>query len=43
MQGGMERADRNKGKRAMNVEWLLFMGAAAFFAVLQIAFRGTGT
>ena len=38
MQGGMERADRNKGKRAMNVEWLLFMGAAAFFAVTASAY-----
>ena len=38
MQGGMERADRNKGKRAMNVEWLLFMGAALFFAVTASAY-----
>ena len=38
MQGGMERADRNKGKRAMNVEWLLFMGAAVFFAVTASAY-----
>ena len=38
MQGGMERADRKKGKRAMNVEWLLFMGAAVFFAVTATAY-----
>jgi len=37
MQGGMERADQDKG-RAMKLEWRLFMGAAAFFAVTASAY-----
>ncbi|MGI8808530.1 MAG: aa3-type cytochrome oxidase subunit IV [Acidimicrobiales bacterium] len=37
MQGGMETADKKPGM-AMKVEWLLFMGAALFFAVTASAY-----
>ena len=37
MQGGMEKAD-SRPSRPMRVEWLLFLGAAAFFTVTATAY-----